>query len=87
MLKSQQVYLEIGEICSDCFVSTSIAKDALAKALSQTYNAIMQFHQNGAGGKSVTGYAKVLRWEITRSIGRPNGWVRERLWLQVWTGV
>ena len=53
MLKSQQVYLEIGKICSDCFVSTSIAKDALAKALSQTYNAIMQFHQNGAGGKSV----------------------------------
>ena len=40
----------------------------------------------GMVNKSVTGYAKVLRWERTQSIGCLNGWVRGRPWLLVWTG-
>lgn len=53
MLKSQQIYSEIGDICAENLITTFITKDAVSKTLSQAYHAVMQFHQNGAGGKSV----------------------------------
>lgn len=53
MLKSQQIYSEIGKICADNLLATSSLREVVGRTLSETYGAIMQFHKNGGGGKTI----------------------------------